>query len=197
MQEIIKTVTLHNTSKSFFLPGHIHRHLHLCVFLNPSPLSVFSHCVTVLIRRHFMWTRHFNPARAEIPVAHRTYLQAEDKSHSELDPSEPPLLNTHSFSLLNCAEEASSNENLKIRASSLFFSVFTVFLMCCDLVSFSSFWTCLVLFPLNWQSRTSVLTCHNEGKMFIAQCNVFIIISVYIVLCLSLRALVSYFIDLL
>lgn len=29
---------------SFFLPGHIHRHLHLCVFLNPSPLSVFSHC---------------------------------------------------------------------------------------------------------------------------------------------------------
>lgn len=164
MQEIIKTVTLHNTSKSFFLPGYIHCHLHLCVFLNPSPLSVFSHCVTVLIRRHFMWTQHFNPARAEIPVAHHTYLQAEDKSHSELDPSEPPLLNTHSFSLLNCTEEASSNENLKIRASSLFFSVFTVFLMCCDLVSFSSFWTCLVLFPLNWQSRTFCFNVSLRGK---------------------------------
>ena len=80
--------------------------MHLGVFLNLSPLSVFSHCVTVLIRRHFMWTQHFNSARAEIPVVHRTYLQAEDKSHSEADPDEPPLLNTHSFSLLNGAQRS-------------------------------------------------------------------------------------------
>jgi len=51
--------------------------------------------VTVLIKWHYMWTQHFNPAGAEIPVVHHTYLQPEDKSHSEPNPCKVPLVNIH------------------------------------------------------------------------------------------------------